>query len=221
MAVLLGAVIGVSGPVSAQRPVDVMQAFGGLLRPVASGERVILGSVTLEDGSEVALDVSPVEVFTAGVEIIVHDGAGEHRIAPPSDRWFAGRVLGDADSLVVLALGRNVRGLIASGGRVSAIAPEGDPYQEGPAGRTLVRTVSAALGGPDAPGSFACDTESLPLPGGVPWTASLPSAALSSVMYYAGIAVETAVGLFALDYGIRIGTSPLRGKIHFGVQTSF
>jgi hypothetical protein len=196
MAVLLGAVTGVSGSVSAQRPVDVTQAFGGLLRPVASGERVILGSVTLEDGSEVALDVSPVEVFTAGTRIVVHDDAGEHRIAPPSDRWFAGRVLGDADSLVVLALGQNVRGLIASGGRVSAIAPEGDPYQEGTAGRTLVRTVSAA-DVPDSFRSFTCDAESLPPPERLPRTEFLSSADLSSVMYYAEIAVETDYELYA------------------------
>lgn len=197
LVVLMGAAIGVSASASAQRPVDVLQSFGALVGPRMAGERIVLGSVTLEDGSGVTLDVSPVDVFTAGAEIVVHDDAGQHRIAPPSDRWFAGRVLGDADSLVVLAVGKNVRGLIVSGGRISAIAPDGDPYQETPADRTLVRTVSAASDAPDALRSFTCGTESLPRPPGMPQTASLPSTALTSVMYYAGIAVETDYELFA------------------------
>ena len=39
--------------------------------------------------------------------------------------------------------------------------------------------------------------------------------------YGAGVRVGTRIGLFGLDYGVRTGTSPLRGKVHFSIESSF
>jgi outer membrane protein assembly factor BamA len=39
--------------------------------------------------------------------------------------------------------------------------------------------------------------------------------------YGAGIRIGTAIGLVGVDYGVRTGASPLRGKVHFSVQASF
>jgi outer membrane protein assembly factor BamA len=39
--------------------------------------------------------------------------------------------------------------------------------------------------------------------------------------YGLGLRIGTRIGLFGLDYGVRTGTSPLRGKIHFSVETGF
>jgi outer membrane protein assembly factor BamA len=39
--------------------------------------------------------------------------------------------------------------------------------------------------------------------------------------YGVGLRAETAIGVVGVDYGIPTGISPLRGKVHFSIQTSF
>jgi len=157
----LGALLGAFGA-DAQRLVDetVVRNLDG---PFASGARVVLPPLALEDGTEVTLEVSPIEVFTKGAEIVVHGRNGDRRIAPPSDRWFSGRVAGDPSSLVVLARGRGLRGLIVTEGRVAWVSPEGGAYDDGPAGRTLVQTISPETDMPEALRHFTCGTELLPV----------------------------------------------------------
>ncbi len=185
-----------SGSAAAQKPVDE-RVFQGLAGPVAPGTHILVPSFALDDGSVISLDVAPVEVFAPGAEIVVHGPLGESRAPVPSDRWFAGAVAGDPNSVVVLALGKSVRGYIATGGKVAVLGPGGKPYDAAPSGSVLVRTFSAELDAPDALRFFKCDTDVLPTPPDALAPPTSSNAPLSSTMYYAGIAVETDYELYA------------------------
>ena len=191
------AVVGLflAGPAAAQRPVDE-RAFRGLVGPVTAGQRVVTEPITLEDGTAVTLEVSPLRVFAEGAEIVVHGPLGEWRAPLPSDRWFTGTVVGDPESLVVLAVGTSVRGLVVMKDRVATIAPERGAYRDGPPGRTVIRTFSPESDAPDAMRLFRCDADSLPTPPEALAPKS-PAGPLSSVMYYSGVAVETDYELYA------------------------
>jgi Metallo-peptidase family M12/IPT/TIG domain/S-layer homology domain len=190
MSVFAAAGLLLAGSAVAQRPVDE-RPFRALDAPLAVGATVVLEPVALDDGTDVVLEVSRVEVFTKGAEIVVHGPDGDSLAPLPSDRWFTGRVSGDPESLVMLARGRGLRGFILTGTRSAVIGPEGDMYAERP-GRTVVRTFSPETDVPEAMRGFTCGTESLLTPHHA--TAMPPSSRrrpLSSVMYYAGIAIET------------------------------
>ena len=184
------------GSAAAQRAVDV-QAFRSLEGPVAAGQKVVPQPITLDDGTTVTLEVSPLQVFADGAEIVVHGPLGDWRAPAPSDRWFTGVVVGDPDSLVVLALGKSVRGFIATGGRIAVLGPGKDPYGDAPSGGTFVRTLSPELDVPDALRLFTCETDRLPVPPDALAPSSGPAAPLSTTMYYAGIAIETDYELYA------------------------
>lgn len=195
----------------AQTAVDD-RVFRGLDGPLASSARVIIEPITLDDGSAVTLEVSPVEVFAKGAEIVLHGEGGDLRIAPPSDRWFVGRIREDPSSLAVLARGASVRGFIVLEDRVAAISAEQGPYGDSPGGRTLVTTFSRERNVPDSMRTFHCGSDELPIP--VPMTQGLssPQSADSSVMYYAGIAVETDHELYA-KFGSATGLSKYVGDL--------
>lgn len=184
----------------AQRLVDE-RIFKTLDAPLAPTARVVTEPLVLEDGTEVTLELSPLEVFAPGAQIVVHGKAGDQLVAPPADRWFSGRVAGDPSSVVVLARGRAVRGFVISGGQVSMIAPERGAYGDGPPGRTFVRTLDPERETPDTMRLFTCGTESLQAPSEPLPLASMTAGAgpqpLSDVMYYARIAVETDYELYA------------------------
>ncbi|HEY3349678.1 MAG TPA: M12 family metallo-peptidase [Thermoanaerobaculia bacterium] len=180
----------------AERVVDdrVFRVLDGPLGPDA---RITTQPVTLEDGTSVDFEVSQHQVFAPVAQIVVHGRFGDTLAPPPTDRWFTGRVVGDPSSVVVLARGRSLRGFVVTGGRVSVLGPERHPYGDGPPGRTLVRTLDPETDVPDAMRTFTCGTDSLPVPPETKPAASLNRRALSNVMYYAGIAVETDYELYA------------------------
>lgn len=180
----------------AQRSVDE-RIFRALDEPLAPAALVRTEPLTLEDGTDVALEVSPLQVFAPGARIVVHGRLGDFLASPPSDRWFTGHVAGDPSSLVVLARGRGVRGLVISQGRVSVLGPERHPFGDGPPGRTLLRTLDPETEAPDAMRHFTCGTDSLPVPPETTSPAPPGRRALSNVMYFAGIAVETDYELYA------------------------
>src|SRR5215471_6428154 len=93
--------------VHAERPVDE-RAFRALDGPVAAGAHIGLGPLTLDDGADVELDVSPFEVFAPGAVFVIHGKFGDTFAQAPTDRWYTGRVVGDPSSVVVLARGRAV-----------------------------------------------------------------------------------------------------------------
>jgi hypothetical protein len=190
-AALLGA-----APAEGARPVDE-RIFRSLDGPLAAEARVSVGPLALEDGTEVELDVAPFQVFATGARIVVHGRFGDALAPLPADRWFTGRVLGDPTSVVVLARGRSLRGFVVSRGRVSVLSSERHPYGDGDPGRILVRTLDPETEVPDAMRHFTCGTDSLPPPPEASAPVLPGRRALSSVMYYAGIAVETDYELYA------------------------
>ncbi|HQR44667.1 MAG TPA: M12 family metallo-peptidase [Thermoanaerobaculia bacterium] len=188
----------IATPLNAQRPVDE-RVFRALDGPRAVGVRVAVEPFTLDDGTEVNLDVSPLDVFAPGAEIVVHGRNSEWKVAPPTDRWFVGHVVGEPSSLAVLARGASVRGFIVLADRVATISPERDIYADRPGGRTLVRTFSPEREMPEAVRRFQCEADSLPVPQSLErFVRAAPTeTALSSVMYYGGVAVETDYEIYA------------------------
>jgi hypothetical protein len=182
-------------PAFAARPVDE-RLFRALDGPLAPGARVVTGALPLDDGSEIILELSPLEVFAPGAEIVVHSEVGETRLPLPTDRWFTGRVSGEPDSLVVIGRGRTLRGLILTGSRAVTIAPVDDAYGGRSGRQTFIRTFSPETEVPDAIRHFTCGSDTLPLVEATPAEPEGRRRPLSNVMYYAGIAVETDYELY-------------------------
>ncbi len=176
---------------NASRPVDV-RVFDALSGPLAPGARVEVRNLALEDGTEVTLDLTRFEPFTADAKLVVHGASGDTTSPLTSDPYFVGRVAGDPLSFVFLAGGKSPRGLISSRGRLTVLAPETDAYK-GRGGVPRVHTLDPDLEAPDAMRFWKCGTELLPEPPETPEMrrALLTPRALTSTVYYASVAVET------------------------------
>jgi hypothetical protein len=184
-----------AAPARAAQAVDD-RPFRALDAPLAAGATVVLEPVSLGDGTGVVLELTRVEPFTRDARIVVHGPDGDSLAPLPQDRWFTGRVVGDPESFVMIARGRSLRGFIATGGRVSTIGPERNPYGDAPQGRTVVSSFDPVLDAPAEVRSFTCGTDTLPAPPEALAPAPAGRRALSSVMYFAGIAVETDFELY-------------------------
>jgi hypothetical protein len=141
---------------------EVADAVSG---PVRAGERVVVPRLTLDDGSTVSLDLEAFEVFAPGAAIIEYTDKGPRRLRPPQDRYFRGSVIGDLDSVVVLASGAKLRGFVYTKGQLYTIAPDRDVYANDLPDRVAqLRMIDPERDRPaDAP-VFRCDAESLPIP---------------------------------------------------------
>ncbi|HUK13614.1 MAG TPA: M12 family metallo-peptidase, partial [Thermoanaerobaculaceae bacterium] len=138
---------------------DVASALSG---PVRSGEHVVVPRLELGDGTVASLDLEAFDIFTPDANLVEFTAKGPRRLATPADRYFRGTVVGDLDSAVFLAIGDSLRGLVFTGGKVYALAPEHNAYAAGVADlRAAVRRIDPAELGP-AP--FACGAETLPVP---------------------------------------------------------
>ena len=196
VAVALAVVLLGAARADAERVVDE-RIFRTLDGPLAPDARVRTGPLTLDDGTDVALEVSPFQVFAPDARIVVHGPLGDVLAPLPTDRWFTGHVAGDPLSVVVLARGRALRGFLVTDGLVSVLGAERHPYGDGPPGRILVRTLDPETEVPDAMRHFTCGTDTLPVPPDAADPVRVGRRPLSNVMYYAGIAVETDYELYA------------------------
>ena len=139
---------------------DVAMELSG---PVRTGEHVVIPRFALDDGSTVSLDLEAFEVFAPGAVIIEYSDKGPRRLAPPADRYFRGSVLGDLDSLVVLANGPSLRGFIFTAGKAYAVAPEQNVYTAGDSGlATRVRRIDPERDRPAGMQPFSCGLDALP-----------------------------------------------------------
>jgi Metallo-peptidase family M12 len=89
-------------------------------------DEVTIASIPLGDRRDVELVLRRFEPFAAGLRIDVMDANGS-RTAPLPDRaYFKGTVVGDDESLVFLAAGRDrVHGFVVSAGDVYPFGPDG------------------------------------------------------------------------------------------------
>lgn len=174
---------------------DVANELSG---PLRTGERVVIPRLELDDGSTVSLDLEAFEVFAPGASIIEYTDKGPRRLPPPQDRYLRGSVIGDLDSLVVLASGPTVRGFVYTKGKLYTIAPDRDVYADDrPDPVARLRQVDPERDRPaDAP-VFRCDAESLPIPPAETQSVTAFGAPISvqpmwtSTVYTVNLAIET------------------------------
>jgi len=179
---------------------DVADALAG---PVRAGEHVVVPKLVLDDGSTISLDLEAFEVFAPGAVIIEYTGKGPRRLAPPADRYFRGTVIGDLDSVVVLASGAKLRGFVYTRGQLYAIAPERNVYADNLPDRVArLRRVDPERDRPADMPLFHCDVDSLPAPFGEGMSATALGAPFSvqplwtSTVYTVDLAIETDYELY-------------------------
>lgn len=150
----------------ARPPVPLAQDVGDALSgPVRAGEHVVVPRLTLDDGSEVSLDLEAFEVFAPGAAIIEYTDRGPRLLPPPQDRYFRGSVIGDLDSVVVLASGTKLRGFVYTRGQLYAIAPDRNVYGDDlPDPLSRLRQVDPERDRPVGMPPFQCGAESLSTP---------------------------------------------------------
>jgi hypothetical protein len=174
---------------------DVTDALSG---PVRAGEHVVVPRLTLDDGSTVSLDLEAFEVFAPGASIIEYTGTRRRRLPPPQDHYLRGGVMGDLDSLVVLASGPTVRGFVYTKGKLYTIAPDRDVYADDrPDPVARLRMLDPERDRPPDASFFHCDSESLPKP--PPESGSVTALGMpisvqpmwTSTVYTVNLAIET------------------------------
>ena len=178
-----------------------------LARPSSPGTAMRVEGITLSRGRTVSLDLEPFEIWAADAAILEHGSDGTRRLPIPADRYYSGTIAEEPGSLVFLAAGQTLRGLILSGDEVFAVAPAGSAW--GPrsgSGETFVRRVDLEKERPAGLDEFFCGEESLvtPLaPSPRPTSRAQSVEALyTSTVYVATIAVETDYELY-----VKLGSS--------------
>jgi hypothetical protein len=183
-------------------PGDLAAELSG---PWQAGQRVVVPRLVLDDGNVVSLDLEAFEVFAPDAQILDYAADGVHRLPPPPDRYFRGTVVGDPDSVVMLASGETLRGLVATNGEVYAIAAERDTYRApGGAGRSLLRRIDPEGDRPvGAPPwrCFADEIDGLESPPAAVSALDLPSScngdpAWTATAYTINLAIETDYELY-------------------------
>ena len=187
----------------ARTPVQV-RLDEDLSGPIRPGEHIIVPRLPLDDGSTVSLDLEAFEVFAPDAAIIEYTDKGPRRLAPPADRYFRGTVIGDLDSLVVLASGPKLRGFVFTQEKVYAIAPDSDVYaDERPDPNARLRLLDPVNDRPPGMPAFRCDADLLPPPGGAMAAVAegMPMVAQpfsTSTVYTIKLALETDYELYQL-----------------------
>ena len=179
---------------------DVARELSG---PTQTGSHVVIPRLTLDDGSEVSLDLERFDVFAPGAAIIEYTDKGPRRLAPPQDHYFRGSVIGDLDSVVVLVSGTKLRGFVFTKGQLYAIAPDRDVYGDDlPDPTARLRRVDPKRDRPAGMPPFHCDVESVPAPLGTGMSATAFGGPISvqpmwtSTVYTVNLAIETDYELY-------------------------
>jgi hypothetical protein len=163
-------------PGGAEAQVDAYStaAIARAARDLRFGARLQLEGVTLEPAAPpVGLDLERFEVFTPDARIVVHGRDGEEERPAPASAYFRGRVIGEPDSVALLAVHESgrMRGIVRRADGLWELAPE--PPRAGRARRLVARRVEAPEADPSI--GFECAADELP-----PAPESFDSAALMS-----------------------------------------
>src|SRR3977135_2617024 len=96
-AIVLGwlVVLGFRGEASAESAL-----LTSLSAPIAPGAKLQIRNVDLEDGTQITLDLTRFEPFTADARLVIHGDSGDTTSPLTSDPYFVGQVAGDPQSLV-------------------------------------------------------------------------------------------------------------------------
>ncbi len=128
---------------------------------VRGRERLIVPGFVRGTGEVLTLDLTPMNTFSEDARIVVAGAGGEHEIARPDIQCFTGRVMGQEDSRVFLALSpHGTSGTIFASGETSIISsgPRGLMptvvfETSSPAARTINFDMPTCGGARIAPGS--------------------------------------------------------------------
>lgn len=176
------------------------------------GDRLRVRNVKKADtGETTALVLERFEVFTDDATITVHGAHGEEVLPPPANAYFRGKVAGQPDSLVFLAVLEDgtAQGMVNEGEAIYLIGGENAPAEKAlGAPLTMHRVDSQALKASREEG-FTCGNELLPPgpssleeepdfmkpstgpAGPVEKSATAAAIAKSTVPYKARVAIET------------------------------
>ncbi|PSC69343.1 26S protease regulatory subunit 8-like protein A [Micractinium conductrix] len=101
--------------------------FGAAARRVGPGGRLQVTALQLEGDSEaVALELQRIDVWKPDAQIVIHGpGGGKHVQAPPSTAYFRGKVAGEPQSQVLLAVQEDGR-FVADQTIVATVAVDAD-----------------------------------------------------------------------------------------------
>ncbi len=166
-----------------------------------------LDDFPLASGLAVTLDLESFEVWAPDAAIVEHGVDGARRLSLPEDRYYRGTVVGEPGSLVFLAAGRNLRGLVFLEEEVFAILPEGDAYDSRSiGGDSWVRKIDLESDRPMGTPTFLCGAEKLESPMHYAPLTEEPQRGVGTLytgtVYVASIAVETDHELY-----VKLGSS--------------
>ena len=141
---------------------DSMEDVIAAARALPRGGRMVVERLPLGVGDvRVAVGLERIDVFADDAEIVVHRAAGEDRVTPPPDTWLRGAVIGESDTLALLAVPEagSPRGLVTRRGRIFVITGDGPDKALG-RGRLLAPEAVA-------PGEqrFDCRLDDIDVPG--------------------------------------------------------
>ena len=145
------------------------ESFRALSAPLAMGAKVTVAGVPIDDRSE-ALELERFEVFAADADIKVlgADDAVLEKLAPPAIRYFRGRIAGEEDSLVFVAVAASrIDGVIFKGDRRFGLAGRRGIVRRGKRDpEDLELVIAEADVADDIPADgqgYSCDLENAPL----------------------------------------------------------
>lgn len=216
--------------VDAHSAAEIARAARGL----GLGARLHLEGLTLEPAAPPAgLDLERFEVFAPDARIVVHGRDGDEERPAPASAYFRGRVIGEPDSMALLAVHESgrMRGIVRRADGLWELAPE--PPRAGGARRLVARRVEAPEADPSI--GFECAADELP-----PAPVSFESAALMSTTdgfesagtsepelqaatansYTARVAVETDYELFQ-RFGSQAATTEYVGDLFAYASTIY
>jgi hypothetical protein len=175
---------------------------------VPSGEPVRVERLQLEANRTVSVDLEPFTVWAQDAVIEVTGGVEVRRLPIPEERYFRGRVAGEPDSLVFVAVGRKSSGFVQIGGRTWTLSTVAATAAGGREASIVASRWEGQAIGAGSGAALGCDQEMLITPMAEPrptssrvWQLPATEATWTSG-YSARVAVETDyefLGLFSYD----------------------
>lgn len=149
------------------RPPQLLRASaaGEVRQAARSRAKVTLTNLSLGRPSLDTLDLEPMELWAPGAKIVVHGDGATQTLDPPDVQYFRGRVRGEAQSSVFLAVARGkMDGLVLVGGKRFALGSAkrvGKIERGGDEDILAVREIES-VDEPSA-GDWTCDVEGQPI----------------------------------------------------------